>query len=278
MVGGSSPSERASQVRRFRPRSSGPLANGFANSGRITGLDRAGEDVRRRGDLLPDHVRVDPQRHRRVSMSQASRDHMHRHPGQQQGCGMDMPQIMQPRMRKQLTGADRARGHVTCPDQVPDQRRHRVRVNRAAPSGGEHVLITTDPLRASGKPFFRLPGAMLLHHLDCSGIDADRPRPAALSRPLDAGAADHRSRAADADLAAAGTGVSGQMEESEQAMTPGRIKAAPRARRQRRRSASEGPRGGAGPHSRRHRDPGLISESVDTVLRSCRSSDRTARL
>ena len=34
---------------------------------------------------------------------------MHRHPGQQQGCGMDMPQIMQPRMRKQLTGAALAR-------------------------------------------------------------------------------------------------------------------------------------------------------------------------
>ena len=86
------------------PLGSSVLANGFANSRTLTGRDRAREDVRRRGDLIADHVRVDPQRHRWVSMSQAGRHHMHRHPGQQQGCGVDMPQIMQPRVRKQLPG------------------------------------------------------------------------------------------------------------------------------------------------------------------------------
>jgi hypothetical protein len=36
-------------------------------------------------------------------MTEPGRDHMNRHPGQQQGCGVNVPKIMQPGMRKQLT-------------------------------------------------------------------------------------------------------------------------------------------------------------------------------
>jgi hypothetical protein len=43
------------------PISGAPFANGFANNGTITGRNRAGEDVRRLSDLIPDQVRVDPQ-------------------------------------------------------------------------------------------------------------------------------------------------------------------------------------------------------------------------
>jgi hypothetical protein len=44
---------------------------------------------------------------------------------------MDMPQIVQPRMRKQLTGATLAHGHVIRPDQIPDQRRHGIGAGRS---------------------------------------------------------------------------------------------------------------------------------------------------
>jgi hypothetical protein len=116
---------------------------------------------------------------------------------------MEMPQIVQPRMRKQLTRTTLAHGHVMRPDHIPDQRRHRVRMHRTAPSGGEYVVITAHPVRSSGEPFFRLAGTLLLQHLNCPVIDADRPRSPPLSRSLDPGTANDRSRAADADL---GTG------------------------------------------------------------------------
>jgi hypothetical protein len=50
--------------------------------------------------MLADHVSIDPQCDRRVSMTEPSRDDMNRHPGQQQGYGVNVPKIMQPGMRK----------------------------------------------------------------------------------------------------------------------------------------------------------------------------------
>ena len=37
---------------------------------------------------------------------------MHRHAGPQQGCRVDVPQIMKPGVRKQLADAALAHGHV----------------------------------------------------------------------------------------------------------------------------------------------------------------------
>jgi hypothetical protein len=57
-----------------------PSANGFANSGFVIGRDRAREDVRSRGNLIADHVRVDPQRDRWIDVARASRHDMHEQP------------------------------------------------------------------------------------------------------------------------------------------------------------------------------------------------------
>ena len=139
-IGGSSPSEHAPSSTAISPLAAALLLTDLLTTGPSTaGIKRAKMSAALSG-LIPDHVRVDPQRHRWVSMSQASRHHMHRHPAQQQSCGMDMPQIMQPCVREQLTGSALAHGHVMRPDEIRHQRRHRVRVNRTTPSGGEHAL------------------------------------------------------------------------------------------------------------------------------------------
>ncbi len=83
-VGGSSPSQRARSQAPCPP-GGGLSANGFANSGVVTAGDCPGEDVCGFGDLIPDYVRVDPQRDRRIGMAQPGRDDMHRYPGEQQG-------------------------------------------------------------------------------------------------------------------------------------------------------------------------------------------------
>jgi hypothetical protein len=44
-------------------------------------------------------VRVHPQRDRGIGMAEPGGDHMHRHASQQQGRGVDVPQIMQPGVR-----------------------------------------------------------------------------------------------------------------------------------------------------------------------------------
>jgi hypothetical protein len=74
---------RACQLRAFRPRRSGLLANGFANSNRAADLDRARKDIRSLGDLIPDHVGVDPQCDGRIGMAQACGHDMYRHTGKQ---------------------------------------------------------------------------------------------------------------------------------------------------------------------------------------------------
>ena len=59
----------------------------------------AGEDVGGLGELVADDVRVHPQRDRGVGMAEPGGDHMHPHASQQQGRGVDVPQIMQPGVR-----------------------------------------------------------------------------------------------------------------------------------------------------------------------------------
>jgi len=76
---GSSPSERARSTA-LRPLGSGLLANGFANSSVSSRRYRPRDDIGCLGDLLADHVSVDPQRDRRIGMAQPGRDHMDRHP------------------------------------------------------------------------------------------------------------------------------------------------------------------------------------------------------
>jgi hypothetical protein len=55
------------------PIGTGALAKGFANNGALNRRDQAPKDVGRLSDLIPDHVRADPQRYRGVSMPQGSR-------------------------------------------------------------------------------------------------------------------------------------------------------------------------------------------------------------
>jgi hypothetical protein len=48
---------------------------------------------------------VHPQGDRGVGVTQAGRDHMRRHTGQQQSGGMDMAQMVQPRVRQLILRA-----------------------------------------------------------------------------------------------------------------------------------------------------------------------------
>ena len=62
----------------------------------LRGFHGLGEDVGGSGLGGADHVGVDAEGDRRVRVAQAGRDDMHRHAGEQQGRGVDMPQIVQP--------------------------------------------------------------------------------------------------------------------------------------------------------------------------------------
>jgi hypothetical protein len=66
-----------------------------------SGLYGAGEDVGSLGELVADDVRVHPQGDRGIGMAEPGGDHMHRDASQQQGRGVDVPQIMQPGVRLQ---------------------------------------------------------------------------------------------------------------------------------------------------------------------------------
>src|SRR5262249_31135486 len=67
-AGGSSPSERARSTA-LHPLGSDLLANGFANSSASSRRYRPREDVGCFGDLLADHVSIDPQCDRRIGMA-----------------------------------------------------------------------------------------------------------------------------------------------------------------------------------------------------------------
>jgi hypothetical protein len=93
-VGGSSPSERA-QVRAPSKSGRGSFANTVANSGTLAGgRHGAGEDVGGLGELIADDVRVHAQRNRGVRMAEPDGDHVHRDASQQQGGGVDVPQVV----------------------------------------------------------------------------------------------------------------------------------------------------------------------------------------
>ena len=114
-------------------------------------------------------------------MAEPGGDHMHRHASQQQGRGVDVPQIMQPGMRQRLAllvivGVDE-RGH---------ERRHRIGVDRLAPGGGEHVVVGAAPLGTYSQPFSGLALAVISEYLHGFGVDADGAGPAALGCSLDA--------------------------------------------------------------------------------------------
>ena len=68
------------------------LANGLANSG----LDGLGEDVPDAGNLLAENVRIYPQSDGRVSVAEASSNHVDWDPGEQQSSGVEVAQVVQP--------------------------------------------------------------------------------------------------------------------------------------------------------------------------------------
>jgi hypothetical protein len=68
------------------------LANGLANSG----LDGLGEDVPDAGNLLAENVRIYPQSDGRVSVAEASSNHVDGDPGEQQSSGVEVAQVVQP--------------------------------------------------------------------------------------------------------------------------------------------------------------------------------------
>jgi hypothetical protein len=72
----------------------------FANSGTLAGgRDGAGEDVGCLGELVADDVGVYAQRDRGVRVAEPGGDHMDGDASQQQGGGVDVPQIVKPGMR-----------------------------------------------------------------------------------------------------------------------------------------------------------------------------------
>ena len=86
-------------------------------------------------------------------------------------------------------------------DELGHQRRRRVRVDRLAPGGREHVVVGAAPLGTYFQPFPCLALAVISEYLHGVGIDADGAGPAALGRSLNALARDDGSRAGNADLA-----------------------------------------------------------------------------
>ena len=58
-------------------------------------LDRGCKHIRDSCRVLAKDVGVDPERDRRVRVSETVGDHMHRHAGQQEVRGMNVPQIME---------------------------------------------------------------------------------------------------------------------------------------------------------------------------------------
>jgi hypothetical protein len=79
---GSSPSERA------RSEASARLGEAFLLTDLLTApsisLDRTGEDGCGLGELLADHMGIDPERDRRIGVSQPGRHHMDRHASPQE--------------------------------------------------------------------------------------------------------------------------------------------------------------------------------------------------
>jgi hypothetical protein len=63
------------------------------------GLDGFGEDVRGGGLGGANHVGVDPERDGRVGVTEPRRDHVDRDTGEQQGRGVDVPEVVQPGVR-----------------------------------------------------------------------------------------------------------------------------------------------------------------------------------
>ena len=51
------------------------------------------------GELLPDHVGIDPERDRRIGVSQPGRHHMDRHASPQECRGVNVAQIVKPGSR-----------------------------------------------------------------------------------------------------------------------------------------------------------------------------------
>jgi hypothetical protein len=68
------------------------LLTGLANSG----LDGLGEDVPDAGSLLAENVRIYPQSDRRISVAEASGNHVDGDPGEQQSSGVQVSQVVQP--------------------------------------------------------------------------------------------------------------------------------------------------------------------------------------
>ena len=114
-------------------------------------------------------------------MAEPGGDHVHRNASQQQGCRVYMAKVVQPGVRQRLAllvivGVDE-RGH---------KRRHRVGVDRLAPGGGEHVVVSAAPLGACSQPLPGLALAVISEHLRGAGVDADGAGSAALGGSLDA--------------------------------------------------------------------------------------------
>jgi hypothetical protein len=64
------------------------------------GVRGLGEDVGRCGLGGADHVGVDAEGDGGVGVAQAGRHDMDRYPGQQQGRGVEVPQVVEPRVRQ----------------------------------------------------------------------------------------------------------------------------------------------------------------------------------
>src|SRR5215813_14036776 len=123
---------------------------------------------------------------------------MDRYPGQQEGCGVNMPKIMQPGMREEL--ARFLLGLIARPDQIGHQRRHHIRMDWLTPTGREHVIIGAPPVGADRQLLGGLAGTVLPEDLHRTGVDADSTQSAGLGRALDPRPAHNGSRAGDAYL------------------------------------------------------------------------------
>ena len=104
-------------------------------------LDGLGEDVSGGGLGGADHVGVDPERDGRVRVAKPGRDHVDRDPGQQQGRGVEMAQVMKPGVGQRVPGPGTVVRLVVRGDELGHQRGHGVGIDGLAPTGREHVAV-----------------------------------------------------------------------------------------------------------------------------------------
>lgn len=168
--------------------------------------------IGRAAGLVPQDVRVHPQRDRRVRVPQPGRDDVHRYASLEEQGRVDMAQVVQPDRWERSVRV----GVVVVTQQLRHESGWRIREQGRPDLHTKHA-VTRHPGAIRDHSFGVLPSAVLPGHVSRAGFDADHPLAPALGRPLDPLAIDG---AADADTARRAQ-VDVQPTQAQQLTTPG---------------------------------------------------------